>query len=255
MVRKLFVAIIAIASAILLLSLMPAHAQQGPAEREVGLLHNTKDVVGSLMPHVQKSPGTGIKAAVRYPIGLAAFSGGFKTATTRLWTSGYNETGMITGHTSIFAIAERHLHPMHVSAQVIYMHKSMPTKRDFFQDDSYTYVLKAEYAKAKTHKPFVFVGMLTPAYVPIQKVIGMGGLGVVTHTEITPSAAIHTNSSIATTLLQVGWKESKTMARSHITLELQLQQTTKVQIGFNVINDLTNEEYHTWWSAGIAQTF
>ena len=88
MARKMSVVIIA---TIALLSIA-VHAQQNSIETQVGLLHASKSVAGNLLPQISEDPSSGIGISAKYPIGLAAFGGGFSTATTRLWNTGHQST-------------------------------------------------------------------------------------------------------------------------------------------------------------------
>ena len=134
------------------------------------------------------------------------------------------------------------------------MHTSMMGKRDFFQGAMYETLLKAEVATAGAQKPYVFAGFITPAYIPIEEIIGMGGVGLATHTPIHQQVALRTDSSIATTLLKIG-RGQETVLQSNLALEIEPREATKLQVGFNLFQDMRRKEYHTWWSMTASYTF
>ncbi len=251
MARKAYIAIIA---SMLLVSLMPiAHAQQGPLGVQADLLHTSKDVRGNLLPHFAENPSTGIGMSAEYPIGLAVFSGSINTTTTRLWSNDQVQDGT-NGHTSIVVAAKRRIDKVHLSAQHMYMHTSMPSKQDHFQNDKYETLLKATLAASSTRKPYIFIGFLAPAHIPIEEMIGMGGVGLATRTQVQQNMAITTDTAIATTLVNVG-QEPETTLRSKIALEIEPRDAVKLQVGFNLFQDMQRKKYYTWGNVGVSYAF
>ena len=249
MIRNTRFAIATIIVAVLLLSLMPiAHAQQGPLEVQANVRYARTDAMGYLIPHFSETPAFGGGVSAKYPIGLSAFSGGINTTMTQMMANS-QKSGMPTGNTGIFVKAERHLHPAHLSAQTTYMHTGM-------EYNVYETILKARLDTAK-QKPYVFLGFITPTDIPIEKIFGMGGVGISTYTELHENLALCTDSSIATTILNINGEEKmqKTVLRGKVALETNIQESTKLEMGFNIFQYVQKREYTTWWNVRAIHTF
>lgn len=227
-----------------------AHAQQGPLAVQAETLYSTMDVTGNILPHFQNTPSIGGKIQAEYPVGLATFRGGISTAMAPPWNKGQGEE-MTTGHSSFFAAAERRIEAVTLSAQHMYMHTNGG-------NDGYEIVLKAQFDASEERKPYVFMGLITPAQIPIEEMMGLGGIGLSTYTKIYKGVDLKTDSFIATTLLKsggIGKKVEETVLKTKIALATQPQSGTTVEIGLNVYQDIRREKYYTWWSASATHRF
>ena len=256
MSQKIFTAILI---AVLVMCLMPiAYAEYAvDVGAQVSLVYAGRNTAGNILPRFTENPGSGVALLVKHPAdipngGLTAGISGVYTHRS-LWDSSNLNQDSTTGYTSAFIAVDRNFGMVHLSAQQRYLHVNVSNKQDFFQDDAYETLLKAEFIVSQ-QKPYVFIGLITPAYVPIREAIGMGGIGITTHTAIHRYVAIHTDSSIATTLLNFN-REQETVAKVEFALETEPSNLTRIRAGFNMYQDIRRKEYYTWWDLTASYTF
>ena len=254
MIRKTWC--IAIVASMLLSLMSIVHAR--PIELEAGLQHSSKDATESILPRFSERPGTRGQIVARYPIGLTVFSGSISTTVHAQNDQGQSMGDMesMNGHTNISFGAKRKIDamPLNLSVQYMYMHTNTKMSQSHFRGNAYETVLKAELTTS-AQKPYIFLGLITPdAYIPVTEGIGLGGIGLSTETPVHKNVTICTNSSIATTMLNIGM-EQETVLQSSIELKVKPQDAVKIGIGFNLFQDVRREKYCTWWGINGSYTF
>ncbi|MCY4576927.1 MAG: hypothetical protein OXB96_00630 [Candidatus Kaiserbacteria bacterium] len=239
----------------LLLLWLPVQAHATPTI-EGSFMYNSKDVMGHLIPHLSDHPSSGMTLLLDHPVGIP--DGGLTAGISGVSVQRWQDTGVhgdaVSGHTSAFVGVHWHTGIVHLSAQERYMHAMSPNNRDFFQGDAYETLLKAGLTVSDNPKPYLFLGMVQSAYVPVDKAIGIIGAGLATRTAVHPLIAINTESSIATTLFNFNF-EKETFAKMKAALAFNFSDAAEIEAGLNIHHDLLREEYHSWWSVRASYAF
>lgn len=225
------------------------------------ILYTGENAGNSILPHFLDSPGFGGKLSIENSTGTVdwniALSSMQSNAPAHM-QDGKND--LLHGHTGVSLGVGGEIGIARISAQQSYMHTDKGSV-DFFQGDRYETLLKAGFASLvdSAQKPYLLAGLIVPAYVPVEEIIGMGGFGFVTHTPvyngIAWSVGIHTDSSIATSLLNIN-HEQETVVQSRVAMQTQIQNSPlKIDLGFNFFQDVQRKEYKTWWDFNLSYLF
>lgn len=259
----MFKRIFSIALAVILQCTLPlAHANSADAQAEAhvnstdvqaDMFYATENTAGSILPHFLNNPGFGGGVSVAHSTDVIDFNASFRSIQTYL----RNRQSSLNGHTGLSVGIGKKVSVAYLSARQSYRHTAQGND-DFFKEDMYETVLKAELASG-TQRPYIFAGLMVPAYVPIEQVIGMGGFGFMNHIPIYSgvgwNTGIHTNTFIATSLLSVG-RESETVMRSRVAVQTQIESIPlKVDLGFHLFQDIQREEYKIWWDIILSYSF
>ncbi len=216
------------------------------------LLYSDANVGGSILPHFLSGPAFGGKLSL-HSTGATDLSAALSSMQTR----SQDGEGDLTGHTGFSIGIGQKVGIAYLSARQSYMHTAQGAT-DFFQDDMYETLLKAELANS-AQKPYLFSGLIVPAYVPVEKMVGMGGFGFKTHTPVYNDAAwgggLHTNTSFATSLFNIN-REQETIMRTRVALQLQSKSSPlEIDFGFNFFQDIRREEHQIWWDLALSYLF
>ena len=250
----MFKKFVSILFAVLLQCLLPlAHANSSNLDVQVTTLYTSENVSGSVLPHFLNNPGFGGKLLLEHSDGTIDFDAALGTVQANM-QDGQSD---LIGHTGVSIGVGGKVGIVHLSGQQSYMHVNQGGT-DFFQGDVYETLVKAELT-AGAQRPYIFTGLIVPAYVPIERVIGMSGFGLVTQTPVYSDAAwsvgIHTDSSIATSLLNIN-REEETMVRTRFAMQAQGEGTPlEMGFGFNLYQDIRRKEYTTWWDFTLSYMF
>ena len=231
-----------------------AHAVAADSGFEVQtkILYTGENTGGSILPHFLGNPGFGGEISMHLS-GTTDFSGSFRSVQSNIQDG---QSGL-TGHTGISVGVGQKVGIAYLSARQSYMHTATDST-DFFQHDMYETILKAELADS-AQKPYLFAGLIMPAYTPPEEILGMGGFGLTTHVPVHNGAGwktgIHADVSIATSLLNIN-HESETVMRSRAALQTQSKSAPlEISLGFNLYQDIQREEHNIWWDLSLSYLF
>ena len=252
MFRKIFPAAI-LSATILICGLSSMHANASDLGVQASILYTGENTGGSLLPHFLNNSGFGGKVSIEYPTSTVNFNIGLNSIHSHLRDK---QSGLI-GHTGLSIDVGKEVGIAHLSARQSYMHTATDSD-DFFLHDIYETILRAEMANG-TQRPYVFTGVVVPAYVPIEKVVGMGGFGLINHVPMHNSpgwkTGIHIDTSVAMSLLNIN-REPETVVQSRVTLQMKSKNTPlEIGLGFNLFQDIRRKEYNTWWDFGVSSQF
>lgn len=230
---------------------------------QTGVLYTTENTGGSLLPHFLNSPGRGGKMSIGYMSSTLDFDAGLSIMPNYSQTQ-EDQTGP-TGHTGISVgigkKVDTAIGSVYLSARETYAHIAQDGV-DFYQDDRYETILKAELANNAQQKPYVFAGLIVPAYVPIEQMLGMAGLGFAGHLPTYDgelcNMGILVNTSVGTSLFNIE-REPETVTRTRIALQTQMKvMPLEIDFGFNIFQKLRQkDEYKVkiWWDVGLSYLF
>ena len=251
MFRKIFPTTLFVA--LFLMCLMPSvHADVGDLNMKTDILYTGENSGGSLLPHFLDSPGFGGKVSIAYQGNAVDFN----TSLSSIHSYLQDRSGL-NGHTGIAIGIGKEVGIAYLSVRQSYMHTATDSD-DFFMHDVYETLLKAE-LKAGAQSPYIFTGAVVPAYVPIERIVGMAGFGLVTHIPVYSDAAwsmgIHSDTSIATSLLNINY-ESETVLQSRFALQTKTKDAPLViGLGFNFFQDIRRMKYNIWWDVNVSYLF
>ena len=250
MFRKIFPTALFV---VFLMCLLPSvHAETGDLNVKTDILYTGENSGGSLLPHFLGSPGFGGKVSIAYQGDAVDFNTGFSSVHSYL-----QDKSGLNGHTGVAVGIGKEVGIAYLSARQSYMHTATDSE-DFFMHDVYETVLKAE-LKTGAQSPYIFTGVVVPAYVPIQEIVGMAGFGLTTHIPVYSDAAwstgIHSDTSIATSLLNIS-HEPETVMQARVALQTRTTDAPLViDLGFNFFQDIRRMKYSMWWDVNVSYLF
>ena len=229
------------------------HTTDSSFDVKTNILYTGENAGGFLLPHFLGDPGFGGKIGIAYSTDDTDYSVGLKS----VYSNFQNGQSGLTGHTGLSVGVGTEIGIAYLSARQSYMH-TVTDSNDFFLHDIYETLLKAELANG-TQKPYIFTGLVIPAYVPVEKVVGMGGFGLMNHIPVYSGVGwdtgIHADTSIATSLFNIN-REEETVVRSRIALQAQAKGSPlEIGLGFNIFQDLRRTEHKIWWDFGFSYLF
>ena len=245
----MFKKIFSLLLAVLLQCFLPppsAYANSGGIDMQANILYTSENAGGSLLPHFLGSPGFGGKIAMAH----SAVNGvDYNVSLNSVQSYLQDRQSSLTGHTGLSVSAGTKAGITYLSARQSYMHVSQESS-DFYQDDMYETILKAELLNS-TQKPYIFGGLVIPAYVPAEKVLGLSGFGLINHIPVYNGVGwdtgIHVDTYIATSVFNIN-REQETIVRSRIALQAQTKgDPLEVDLGLNLFQDVQRKKHNIWW--------